>query len=292
MKRSYLRKLYDRGKIVVISPDAKFNPDFQIHPDAIDLRLHPLAMKFKEDLSIIDTLASEIHIQKYLEPYPIPDDGLVVRPGELVFCKTLETVSIESDHHFGLVFGRRTIAGFGISITLDQPKFPPRLPWNFPLQIKNNASTPVKIYPYMPIAQLVIIEYPLAAKSSYTGIYVRQIDNYFPRVDEREQTEINNTIALLKDKHAEEVNKREAVIAELERHQKEEKKFWRRTGNVLGKLVISVAESAWAVLVSFLGLLVIEESTTHLLKVPFVDYVLLGVVIVFAYLIKFLVSGR
>lgn len=203
---NYLRKLYDAGKLIVLSPDADFDPDYQIEPDAVNLRLHPKAMRLKPDLQQIDLLDSEAHIIDYFEAYDIPWNGLELKPNELIFCKTLETVSLQSDHHIGLMFGRRTIAGFGISITLDQPKFPSGLPWNFPLQIKNNTVHTVKIYPYMYIAQLILIEYPSPAFRNYRGIYKEKIDNFFPSVDENEQKSINFYRLKLQKLSANEVN--------------------------------------------------------------------------------------
>lgn len=190
MKNGYLKKMYNSGKILVLSPDAEFDPEYQIEPDAINLRLHPKAMRFKSNLTTIDLLDTGAHIE-YFEEYNIPTSGLELKPGEIIFCKTLETVALYSDHHIGFVFGRRTIAGFGLSITLDQPKFPSGLPWNFPLQIKNNTTHVIKIYPFIYIAQLILIEYPAPAKRTYKGVYTEKFDNFIPDVDGSERNNTN-----------------------------------------------------------------------------------------------------
>src|SRR2546429_2075771 len=106
-RQPFLRRLYDKGKIVIISPDAPFNPEYQIEPDAINLRLHPLAMRIRGDVSNIDTLEANTPTN-YFEPHSIQTEGLLLAPGELVFGKTLETVVLHSKNHLGLVFGRRT----------------------------------------------------------------------------------------------------------------------------------------------------------------------------------------
>lgn len=240
MKNNYLKKMYKSGKIVILSPDVIFDPEYQIEPDAINLRLHPKAMRFKPTLATIDLLDSGSHIN-YYEPYNIPNDGLELNPGEIIFGKTLETVALYSDKHIGFVFGRRTIAGFGISITLDQPKFPSGLPWNFPLQIKNNTSHIIKIYPYIYIAQLIVIEYPAPAMRTYRGVYADRYDNFIPDVDGSERSNINHFRATLADKKPEEINSPDRIKLLIDEKNEvvKKKSFFNRWGRAFINIIVN-----------------------------------------------------
>ncbi len=278
MVKNYLRKLYDEGRIVVFSPDVPFNPEYQIEPDAINLRLHPLAMKLRDGVTEIDLLDSQTRIKNYFEPCPMPSAGLILKPGELIFAKTLETLAIYSDKHIGFVFGRRTIAGFGLSISLDQPKFPASLPWNFPLQLRNNMNSAMKIYPYMYIAQLILIEYPMKAKRSYRGIYRGYIDNYVPNIDELEQQAINETRDSLCRYQPNEVNKRDRVEELLTKHDQERSKQKKKPIAMLKNALLSIIDPGLQFLVSLLALLIITDVSSPL-NFGFWLYMSLGIVI-------------
>lgn len=198
-KKEYARMLFDKGKIKVFAPqEFPFDPGYQIEADAINLRLHMRAKKFIESIDVVDILDQKRAIASKYEDITIPRDGYVLQPGELLFGQTLETVVIESDRHIGLVFGRRTFAGFGLSVTLDQPKFPAGLPWNFPLQIINNSGVPLRIYPFMVIVQLVLFEFPRHGKREYNkGLYMARVENLIPTLDANEQNRIGDSLTEL-----------------------------------------------------------------------------------------------
>ncbi|MBM3713433.1 MAG: hypothetical protein FJW56_08380 [Actinobacteria bacterium] len=257
MKKNYLRRMYDSGKILILSPDAEFNPEYQIEPDAINLRLHPKAMRFKSSLTTIDLLDSGSHID-YYESYNIPNSGLELKPGEIIFCKTLETVALYSDHHIGFVFGRRTIAGFGLSITLDQPKFPSGLPWNFPLQLKNNTSHIIKIYPYIYIAQLILIEYPAPAKRTYQGVYSDRYDNFIPDVDGSEKNNINQLRSILANTKPEDINSPYKIKSLIDKQIEIAKRrsFFNRWGKSL--VTIILGDFLFLVTIATIGLIVYD----------------------------------
>ncbi len=227
-KDNWLRDLVDKGEVSIISPDLPFDRDYQVQPDAINLRLHPLAMRVKAGVSEIDLQAGLPGVREYFEECPISPKGLQLQPGELIFCRTLETVEIRSDKYIGLVMGRRNIAGFGLSIYCDQPKFAPGLAWNFPLQVQNRTNKLLKIYPFMYVAQLILIEYPSPGARSYRGNYRSYVENYVPLLDAEEQKRIDDAVNRTGGIKPAEMNtaskyeRERSRLAELEQKKKEE----------------------------------------------------------------------
>lgn len=217
-KHSYLRRLYESGKILIASPDLIFNPDYQINPDGINLRLHPLAYRLKSEKDLcIDILDRAGNNDRHSEPIEIGTKGLRLKPNEVLLGRTLETVSIESDKLLGLVFGRATLAGFGLSITFNQSKFPPYYPWSFPLQIKNNLSCDVMIYPYIYIAQLLVVEFPL--EDIRGPKYPPYQGNPFMSVNGEEREKVDTSLDLHERKRlvAAKVNTEGAAQADIRR---------------------------------------------------------------------------
>lgn len=136
----------------------------QIGEDMIDLRLNPLAKCLKAGVTI-DLL--EDNTERYLEKVILTAEGYILKPGEILFCSTLEKIRITSRQHMGLILGRPTIATYGLSVTLNQSKVPIDLPWNFPLQLCNNTQRDIKIYPFVTIVQILLIEYPYGDLGAY-----------------------------------------------------------------------------------------------------------------------------
>jgi len=193
-RKSWLRNLYDK-KIITIHADNdfEFDPDYQIEPDAINFRLHPVLSKVKMSKgSSMDLLNHQREYTKKYETIIMTPKGLTLTPGSLYLGKTLEVIAINNTRYMGLIFNRPIISKLGISIHFSQNKLPPGVYWSFPLQIFNALSIPIKIYPFMFICQMILIEYNEESHRLYTGenIFSSQINSWMKGLDNEEENQI------------------------------------------------------------------------------------------------------
>lgn len=196
-RKCWLRLLYDR-KIITVHADEDFcfDPDYQIEPDAINFRLHPVLTKIRVNKrNKIDLLSHQAEFKKKYTTVEIPWDGLELAPGSLYLGKTLEVVSINSTKYMGLIFNRPIISKLGINIHFSQNKLPPGVYWAFPLQIFNASPVPIKIYPFMFICQMILIEYNDESHRLYTGknVFSAQINSWSKGIDNEEEKKILDT---------------------------------------------------------------------------------------------------
>lgn len=193
-RKSWLRNLYDK-KIITIHADNdfEFDPDYQIEPDAINFRLHPVLSKVKMSKgSSMDLLNHQREYTKKYETIIMTPKGLKLTPGSLYLGKTLEVIAINNTRYMGLIFNRPIISKLGISIHFSQNKLPPGVYWSFPLQIFNALSIPIKIYPFMFICQMILIEYNEESHRLYTGknVFSSQINSWMKGLDNEEEKQI------------------------------------------------------------------------------------------------------
>lgn len=196
-RKSWLRNLYDK-KIITIHADNdfEFDPDYQIEPDAINFRLHPVLSKVKMSKGhSMDLLNHQREDTKKYETIIMTPKGLKLAPGSLYLGKTLEVIAINNTRYMGLIFNRPIISKLGISIHFSQNKLPPGVYWSFPLQIFNALSIPIKIYPFMFICQMILIEYNEESHRLYTGknIFSSQINSWKKGLDNEEENQILTT---------------------------------------------------------------------------------------------------
>jgi len=193
-RKSWLRNLYD-NKIITIHADNdfEFDPDYQIEPDAINFRLHPVLSKVKMSKGhSMDLLNHQREHTKNYENIIMTPKGLKLAPRSLYLGKTLEVIAINNTRYMGLIFNRPIISKLGISIHFSQNKLPPGVCWSFPLQIFNALSIPIKIYPFMFICQMILIEYNEESHRLYTGenIFSSQINSWRKSLDNEEENQI------------------------------------------------------------------------------------------------------
>ncbi len=171
LTREKLLSIYDRGILLVESddPQVPFDPEKQISVNSIDLRLSPSALRYSSDIITIDTL-NERGMTPYVDAISLSTQGFRLEPHETIFCRTLEQLLLRTNQYLGRVIGRTTFARFGLSVTASQPNLPAGIAWSYPLQITNNTSKALVIYPYTYIAQLQI-EVAEGKPEPYQGVY-------------------------------------------------------------------------------------------------------------------------
>jgi len=149
---------------------------FQFGQCSVDLRLGTQIFKFRRPLlrkvtRIFDTCAEnnfDIHYTVIVR------ESFVINPNELILARTVEIVKLPKNM-FGLISGRSSYSRLGLEVQLTQDLHQPGNDGFILLQIKNNSPFPIRLYPKMRIAQLLIglldnacsEEYDKALKSKY-----------------------------------------------------------------------------------------------------------------------------
>ena len=230
-KRQPLEKLYAQKKIIIESsiPELPFSPVKQIGENAVDLRLHPQVKRLKDTVKQINFLDPDNLDISYFEEVILTNEGCDLKPGETLFCQTLEMINVLSPQHIGIVVGRTKISAYGISVNFNQVKVPSGLLWNFPLHLTNNTAKPVIIYPFINVVQLMIFPYTYGKRYKEDGDY-HKIDflNHLG-IREKERDTVKETLRIwqpIKQGYQFQVKKDE-IVKKIEEDERRSK--WRRT---------------------------------------------------------------
>jgi deoxycytidine triphosphate deaminase len=128
----------------------------QVSEDSIDLRLSDYGYVMNNKYEYINTL-SALPFDKFFEKVKLPENGYILKPGEILFAPTLERVCIKKTVWCGYLVGRSIFSRMGLSVHCTQSKFTTGMNSIVPLQLKNeNNGIALKIFPYQKIAQLII----------------------------------------------------------------------------------------------------------------------------------------
>ena len=127
----------------------------QIGQCSIDLRLSNEITRFKSTRyhTIFDSKKSK-NPQIYQQPVHI-EESFVIEPGELLLAKSEEMIKLPKNK-FALITGRSTFSRLGLEVQLTQDLLQPGRFGVIPFQIKNNSPFPIRLYPGIRIAQLLI----------------------------------------------------------------------------------------------------------------------------------------
>jgi dCTP deaminase len=139
------------------------DPDLQVQPSSIDLRLGRDAKKYDPETTYItpDTELEGQMVEKTLES----GEKLPVHPDDFVLVPTQEWVEIPRDLQ-GQVTGRSSVGRLGIEVHSTAGLIDPGYEGQIVLEVSNNAPVTVELEPGMRVAQLVLhdtIEDPHAA---------------------------------------------------------------------------------------------------------------------------------
>lgn len=159
-----IRALFEEGCLgIEANSEYPFDPDKQIRPSSIDLRISNKFWKFKQDtLKCLDLAAPDL--SKAIKDNPEimyekiilqEQKCLEIKPREILLTETLENIKIP-DFLSGALKGRSSFARLGISIHCTGDYINPGYQGCMPIQIVNNSPIPLKIYPYLSMAQLVL----------------------------------------------------------------------------------------------------------------------------------------
>lgn len=135
-----------------------------------------------DELVVYDEDVLECKKKNKTRKITIPEEGYVLRPGELYLSRTLEYT--ETNHFVPILNGRLSLATLGISVHNTASFGDNGFKGTWTLQL--SCVKPVRIYPRMRVCQLCY--FPLVGKETlYTGKYLGQMDATPSRIYEDDE---------------------------------------------------------------------------------------------------------
>jgi dCTP deaminase len=155
-----LREAIASGRLQIDPFDAS-----AIQPSSIDLRLGPV---FRVFLNRTDTHIDPRKDQTDLtERVSIPEgEAFVLHPGEFVLGGTLEAVTMPDDL-VGRIEGKSSLGRLGLMVHSTAGYVDPGFRGKLTLELANNATLPILLWPGMEIGQLSISELATPAEQPY-----------------------------------------------------------------------------------------------------------------------------
>jgi deoxycytidine triphosphate deaminase len=172
-------RLSDLG-IVGENPDFPFEADQQIQPSSIDLRLSPVVWRPTRRSLFLQRIARRrkaVDLRRAALNELAPRRGwrrielekgesVVLRSREMLSGRVYERLAIPEDCA-GKIEGRSSYARLGLSVHCTGDFINPGWSGFMPLQIVNLGPFPIRIVPYLPLCQLMLIQ----LKSRPTRVY-------------------------------------------------------------------------------------------------------------------------
>jgi dCTP deaminase len=139
----------------------------QIQPASVDLRLGPEFIVYKPaEIVCLDPNAPE-SLGAAAETVRVRDgDAFTMHPGDFALGSTLETVSIPADL-VGQVDGRSSVGRLAIVVHATAGLIDPGFTGQITLELSNIGRIPVRLYPGMRIAQIVLQQMTSPAERPY-----------------------------------------------------------------------------------------------------------------------------
>ena len=138
-----------------------FDALHQIQPCSIDLRLDAVFWKPKRKIKSIDLRKSkllELSPRRYWQEIALKEgEHIEIKPGEFILGRVYEKFSMPNDCA-GKIEGRSSIARLGLGVNINCDFINPGWKGHMPLQLVNYSKTSIKIYPFVPICQLMLIK--------------------------------------------------------------------------------------------------------------------------------------
>ncbi|PSP61516.1 dCTP deaminase [Halobacteriales archaeon QH_8_67_36] len=158
-----LRRLED-GDLVVEPLD---DPDIQIQPASVDLRLGREFLEFQHANIPCIHPDAEAEVDEYVELTEVEEDGeYILHPGDFVLGTTHERVGIPHDL-IAHVEGRSSLGRLAIVVHATAGLCDPGFSGKITLELSNLGTAPVALTPGMRISQLTFTELKTPADRPY-----------------------------------------------------------------------------------------------------------------------------
>lgn len=140
------------GKIVI---DPLENPDIQIQPSSVDLRIGREFKGFRIVRKPCIDPMDQTDLESYMESFYI-DEGepFIIHPGEFALATTYETITLPGDL-VARVEGRSSMGRLGITMHVTAGYIDPGFRGKITLEISNIGKMPVALYTGQRVCQIV-----------------------------------------------------------------------------------------------------------------------------------------
>jgi dCTP deaminase len=136
----------------------------QLQPNSLDIRLgHQFSKIVKSQIPL--DCREEITEQEKVDF--CAKEAVIIKPGEFFLADTVESFDIP-DYLYGQIHGRSSIGRLGIEIHSCAGLVDSGYSGNITLELCNNSSRPVKLYPEMRVAQVVFHELKNKCNNPYS----------------------------------------------------------------------------------------------------------------------------
>jgi len=143
------------------------DPDLQIQPASVDLRLGREFLEFEHTNIPCIHPNSEQEIEEYVSETVVDEDGeFILHPGDFVLGTTVETVAIPDDL-IAHVEGRSSLGRLAVVVHATAGLCDPGYRGQITLELSNLGSAPVALDPGMRISQLTFTELKSPAATPY-----------------------------------------------------------------------------------------------------------------------------
>lgn len=147
-----IKKCLKEGLIVINPLD---NPEMQIQPSSVDLRIGNEFKGFKVIRKPCIDPRDSSDIESYMESYHIKDgEPFIIHPGEFALATTYEYIKLP-ENLVARVEGRSSIGRLGITMHVTAGYIDPGFHGRITLEISNIGKMPVALYPKQRVCQIV-----------------------------------------------------------------------------------------------------------------------------------------
>ncbi len=151
------------------NPEQPFNEDDQIQPCSVDLRLDRtfwLQARKRPIDPRRDKLLQLSPRHNWTEIVLAPGESVKLKPGEMVLGRTYETFTVP-DGCAGKIEGRSSFARLGLGIHCTGDFINPGWRGRMPLQLTNFGRSSLRLFPYLPICQIVFVRLSSVPERTY-----------------------------------------------------------------------------------------------------------------------------
>ena len=159
-----IRRRLEAGDLVVAPLE---DPDLQIQPASIDLRLGREFLEFERTNIPCIHPNSEQEVDEYVSETEVAEDGeFILHPGDFVLGTTIERVEIPADL-IAHVEGRSSLGRLAIVVHATAGLADPGYRGQITLELSNLGAAPVALSPGMRVSQLTFTELSSPAAVPY-----------------------------------------------------------------------------------------------------------------------------
>lgn len=165
-----LRELLPSLQIETRNHDHIFDADSQIQPCSIDLRLDTKFWRQKSRRGSLDlrrSVVEQLDARRYWQPVEIePTETITLKPSQMLAGRVYERFTIPNGYA-GKIEGRSSFARLGLMVHCGADFINPGYRGHMPLQLVNVGTTDIRLTPYLPICQLILIKLTSDADKPY-----------------------------------------------------------------------------------------------------------------------------